>query len=120
MQEMADLSHFDNRVVLSYNPILTICLACEHLTRIGENIAFFKHDAVTINESLILLGNSIISSMNPASVKTIFMDEDFKDRSILNIIVTNGYSELMSDPKVIALLDELWGGSLTYECDGKL
>jgi hypothetical protein len=50
----------------------------------------------------------------------VFLDEDFKDRTVLNIIVTNGYSELMSDPKVIALLDKLWGGALSYSCDGKL
>ena len=31
LEEIATLGHFTNRVVLSYNPILTICLACEHL-----------------------------------------------------------------------------------------
>lgn len=117
---MAEYSHFDNRIVLCYNPILTICLACEHLTRIGNSIAFFKHDGVTINESLLLLGQAIVSNMDASSIETVFLDEDFKDRSVLNIIVTNGYSELMSDPKVIALLDKLWGGALSYSCDGKL
>jgi len=120
MEEMANFSHFDNRIVLTYNPILTICLACETLTRIGDSIAFFKHDGITINESLLALGNSVVSGMKQSSIKAIFMDEDFKDRAVLNIIVVNGYAELMSDPKVIQLLDELWGGTLTYACDGKL
>ena len=34
--------------------------------------------------------------------------------------MANGYQDLMEDENVTALLDELWVGSLTYECDGKL
>jgi hypothetical protein len=47
------------------------------------------------------------------------MDVDFKDRSVLNLITTNGYSDLMKSDKVAALLDELWAGKETYECNGK-
>lgn len=35
LEEMCDESHELNRIVLSYNPILTICLACVHLSEIG-------------------------------------------------------------------------------------
>jgi len=49
-----------------------------------------------------------------------FMDIDFKDRTVLNIITSNGFVPLMNDSKVNNLLEEIWVGSNTYECDGKL
>jgi hypothetical protein len=36
-------SHEQNRIVLSYNPILTICLACEQLTKIADKVAIYRH-----------------------------------------------------------------------------
>ena len=41
-----------NRVVLSYNPVLTICLACIHLNTIGDQIAALKHEVAGIIEAL--------------------------------------------------------------------
>jgi hypothetical protein len=38
---------------------------------------------------------------------------------VLNIISYNEYASLMSDAKIGALLDELWVGKLSYECDGR-
>ncbi len=46
------------------------------------------------------------------------MDTDFKNRTVLNLITTYRYVPLMGDEKVSVLLDELWEGKLTYECDG--
>ena len=47
------------------------------------------------------------------------MDTDFKNRTVLHLITYNNFAPLMSDSKVAALLDELWVGKLSYECDGK-
>jgi hypothetical protein len=47
------------------------------------------------------------------------MDCDFKTRTVLHLITYHGYAPLMSDNKVAALLDELWVGKLSYECDGR-
>jgi hypothetical protein len=48
------------------------------------------------------------------------METDFKNRTVLHIITTFGYEPLMRDEKVSVLLDELWEGKLTYECDGAI
>ena len=40
---MTDPAYEQNRIVLSYNPILTICLACQILTSIGNAVSLFKH-----------------------------------------------------------------------------
>lgn len=52
-------------------------------------------------------------------MRNIFMDLDFKDRTVLHLITHNEYAPLMTDEKMVALLDELWVGKLAYECDGK-
>jgi hypothetical protein len=48
------------------------------------------------------------------------MESDFLDRTVLKNITDNGYEPLTRNFKVEALLDELWVGRLTYECDGRL
>ena len=49
-----------------------------------------------------------------------FMDIDFKDRTVLHLISYEEYIPLMQDDKIAALLDELWVGELTYSCDGRI
>jgi hypothetical protein len=57
--------------------------------------------------------------MEDENVRPTFMAMDFKDRTVLNIITYNEYADLMTDSKIGALLDELWVGKLSYECDGR-
>ena len=47
------------------------------------------------------------------------MEVDFLDRTVLKIITDKGYEPLLRDFKVAALLEELWVGKQTYECDGR-
>jgi hypothetical protein len=98
---------------------LTICLACEQLSKIGQKVAIFKHECKTFIDDMLQLGNKIIANLDEKNVSAIFMDKDFKDRTVLNLITTQGYVPLLGDEKVAVLLDELWEGKLTYECDGK-
>jgi hypothetical protein len=53
-------------------------------------------------------------------IETVFMDTDFKGRTVLHLITHSGYVNLMSDDKISVLLDQLWKGRETYYCDGKL
>ena len=79
----------------------------------------FAHEGDTLTADLLDLGEKLIENMEPSSVRPIFMDIDFKNRTVLHLITYNGYAPLMVDNKIAALLDELWVGKLTYECDGK-
>lgn len=63
-----------NRIVLSYNPILCISLACIHLNSIGKAISLFRHRGLTVSESLLDLGIQIIDGLEMPDVRTIFMD----------------------------------------------
>lgn len=58
--------------------------------------------------------------MEKEATKIIFMDEDFKGRTVLHLICHNTFAVLMSDAKVTALLDNLWQGELTNQCDGRV
>ena len=37
----------------------------------------------------------------------------------MNVVTYNYMPELIEDDKIGALLDELWVGKLSYECDGR-
>ena len=108
LEEMNDKQHEQNRIVLSYNPILCICLACIHLKSIGSSISLFKHRNDGIASGLLDLGDCIVSDMEKGSVRRIFMDLDFKNRTVLHLITYNGFAPLMKDSKVTMLLDKLW------------
>jgi hypothetical protein len=43
MEEICEENHFENRIVLSFNPILTICLAAEITDNIAACIIAFQH-----------------------------------------------------------------------------
>jgi len=73
-----------------------------------------------IADRLQELGSKLIENMREDNMKPIFMDKDFLDRTVLNLITYNSYSKLMVDDKVAALLEELWVGTLSYECDGRV
>jgi len=74
IDEMTGDPHEQNRIVLSYNPILCICLSFLHLTSIGNSISLFKHRGNTVGAALLELGKSIIAEMDKGSIETIFMD----------------------------------------------
>lgn len=57
--------------------------------------------------------------MDDRVISKVFLDTDFKDRTVLKIITQNGYAVLMQNPKVNILLEEIWVGKNSYECDGR-
>ena len=48
------------------------------------------------------------------------MDVDFQDRTLLKIITDCKFNDLLASDKVIVLLDEIWEGEETYDCDGRV
>jgi len=47
------------------------------------------------------------------------MDTDFTDRTVLAMITSYEYEELLADFKISALLDQLWKGKESSNCNGK-
>lgn len=48
------------------------------------------------------------------------MDTDFLDRTVLKLITDYEYEPLLRDNKISALLDRLWIGKSSYQCDGRI
>jgi hypothetical protein len=44
LEEMISEEHEQNRIMLCYNPIMTIALACEFLDKISSNKNIFRHE----------------------------------------------------------------------------
>lgn len=68
------MSAAQNRILLSYNPILTICLSCLVLGQIGQAIAAFLGEADNLKNDLVSLGGKIVENMEDENIRPTFMD----------------------------------------------
>ena len=66
------------------------------------------------------LGTFIIENIEDEKIEKIFMDLDFRNRTVLKIASDNEFAPLMASDKVSVLLEEIWVGKNTYECDGNI
>lgn len=57
-----------NRILLTYNPIQTICLSCQILDSIGSTITLYAHECNSLCEDLQGLGEKIIESFEDGDV----------------------------------------------------
>lgn len=64
------------------------------------------------------LGCKIIDNLDEDKISRVFMDTDFRDRSMLKIITMFDYEDLMQSYKLNILLSEIWEGADRRECDG--
>jgi hypothetical protein len=61
-----------------------------------------------------------VDNFEDEKIEKVFLDVDFKDRTILKIVTLNDFQPIFSSYKVNVLLQEIWEGKNTYECDGQL
>lgn len=112
--------HEQNRILLCYNPIMAISLACEFLVKISRKINIFRHEGMIIKNNLVILGHKLVEQLEDDKIDKVFLDLDFKDRSTLKIITDNKFAEILKSDKINVLLEEIWQGKLTFECDGNV
>lgn len=48
------------------------------------------------------------------------LDTDFKDRTLMKTITVNDFGVLLHNYKVNILLEEIWEGKTSRECDGSI
>jgi len=85
-------------LILSYNPILTIVLACETLDKIGCVRKKFEYECKRISYSLQRLGEIFISKVSDEKhYEKLILDTDALERPIIKIICENSYAKLMDD-----------------------
>jgi hypothetical protein len=54
----------------------------------------FKHENIDIKNKLLALGNKILDNFDDDKIEKIFLDLDFKDRTLLKIITSNSFGQL--------------------------
>jgi hypothetical protein len=110
----------ENRMMLCYNPILSIALTCEFLDKISSKVHRFSHECGIIKKRLLKLGGVITSYLDDDKITKVFLDTDFRDRTLLKLVTYNKYEDIFGSYKVNRLLDEIWVGKNTFDCDGTL
>ena len=66
------------------------------------------------------MGKLIIENMRFDHVEDIFMERDFLDRTVLNIITDNSLKPFIVIGKLRFLLDKIWDGKESDMIDGKI
>jgi len=84
------------------------------------DVSIFKHEGIIIINSLLNLGKKIVDNMEDEKIEKIFLDTDFKDRTLMKIITTNEFQQLFASHKLNVLLEQIWQGKNTFDCDGHL
>ena len=74
---------------------------------------------IIINK-LVELGHKIVMHWEDEKIDKVFLDLDFRDRSLLKVITDNKFAAILKSDKINVLLEEIWQGKLTFECDGNV
>lgn len=105
---MVSESHERNPITISYNPILVVTLSCELIKFIENHFLSLKHECRIVKGRMLKMGDKILDNFDDDMLSKVFLDSDFKDRTLLKIITDNKFEELFSSYKVGVILEELW------------
>lgn len=75
----------------------------------------FKRKADKIVSRLELLAEKIINSVDTDIVEKMFLDKDYKDRTLLKIVTFYGFNLFLRSQSTTTLLDSVWHGTSTTE-----
>jgi hypothetical protein len=76
-----------NRLLLSPNPLMSIALAAELLTKIAQSRRKFENECKKIQECLLQLGRMYSAKIEDEKFyESLIMGTDFKSRTVLKII----------------------------------
>ena len=79
-----------------------------------------KHECKIVRLRMLILGDKILDNFDDQKLSKVFLDSDFKDRTLLKIITHNKFDKLFENYKVSVILEEIWQGKFTFECDGEI
>ena len=79
-----------------------------------------KHECKIVRLRMLILGDKILDNFDDQKLSKVFLDSDFKDRTLLKIITQNKFDKLFENYKVSVILEEIWQGKFTFECDGEI
>jgi hypothetical protein len=112
-----------NTLMLSQNPLQTIALAAELLSKVASSRRKFENECIKIRDKLLRLGKIFSSKIfDHKYYEKLIMDIDLKGRTVLKVITTNQFEPLMDglDPKAENMMLNIWHGKEASQCDGNV
>lgn len=102
-------------ILLTTNTLLTLAHCQEFLIQVAASIKLFKRKVTFILQRLDLLIEKIIDYTDNDFIEGIFLDRDFKDRTLLKIVTTYHLKAFLKSAKSTILLDSIWQGAYSIE-----
>ena len=122
-KNFSEETYENNRLLLSNNPLMSIALTADLLSKIALSRRRFLDKCTNLKKATLALGEVFNGKIEDEDkYEKLIMDVDFKGRSVLNIICYKGFSPLMSeeDPKAENIINNMWWGAQSTKCDGNI
>ena len=110
----------DNLILMLHNPILSLSIICDILVKLGKTSANFKVPAKLLSEKLQNICLKLSQLLREDLIEKVYTELDFKERSILRLATDNGLEPVIKSLKVEELIETLWTGKESFECDGRI
>lgn len=109
-----------NKILLTKNTVMALAHCCEFLSKIKSAIKLFKRTAESLIERMQALTIKIVEKIDDELIPSVFLDLDFKNRTLFQITTKYKLTYFLSSNKVLSLLDSIWEGIEANEWDGSL
>ena len=109
----------NNLLLMFYNPILSLAILWDVLHKIGNTSSTYKRPANVLSQALQDICYKLSENLNEELVSRVYMETNFKGQTLLRIVVNLDLEPLIKSQKVEELIETLWTGKETYECDGR-
>lgn len=99
--------------MLSQNPLQTIALAAELLSKVADSRRKFENECIKIKSKLLSLGKLFSSKIfDHKYYERLILDIDLRGRTVLKVITNNQFEPLMDemDPKAESMMMNIWQG----------
>jgi len=115
-----DLQELENRTITDVYKYETYREEVRRVSSYRGEISVVGREILDELKNNLGLSDQEIENIEDEKIEKIFMDLDFRNRTVLKIASDNEFAPLMASDKVSVLLEEIWVGKNTYECDGNI
>lgn len=99
-----------NPILVTSNTSMAFAHCCECLKKIIGSVRIFKRTSQQLCERIENLASKIVDNLHDELIEQTFLDRDFKDRTLFQVITSNNLHSFISSGKVNFLLDSVWEG----------
>jgi hypothetical protein len=110
----------NNKMLLTSNTLMVLAHCKEFLYLIGKNVKLLRRSTKQILDRFELLACKVIDNIEMEYIETYFLDRDFRDRTLLKIVTMYNFKGFLHSNKTTILLDSIWQGMNTSDCDGRV